>query len=216
MRIKKVISSLIFVLTFASLCPQPAHGQIKKGDKEVLVFSSGFNAGFGGGSRPRDLTDSGSFVSSITSVGFNLGGEAGYFITRHHEVGAGLHLSASWFKFCVKDFSDGQITGEQCDSDSNVGLGLSGFYRYNFARADARGFPFVGGSLLVTDVTTNFRGNISARPHAGYKYFVKRNVALDFSAGYLIELNKDQRDDSFFIINRRHGIDGRIGLSFVF
>jgi hypothetical protein len=113
----------------------------------------------------------------------------------------------------VRVGSDGTLV-EECESDSNVGLGLTGFYRYNFAGKGKRGFPFVGAELIVLDVTENFTGNVRARPHVGYKYFVKKNVAIDFNVGYTVELNKV--DERFFNRGREGVIDGRVGLSFIF
>jgi hypothetical protein len=201
------------------LCSESSQAQQKKGDKEVLLFSNGFFFDFGGDTKlntaKSDPFTSGSFFSSSSSQGFNIGGEVGYFLTRKHEVGGGPFLSVDHFSFCQQDFVGSELTGKTCSSDTQVGLGLTGLYRYNFAKAEARGFPFVGGTISVSDVTRNFTGNVRARPHAGYKYFVKKNVALDFSVGYLIEVNK-VNNDSLFITDRRHSIDGQLGLSFVF
>jgi hypothetical protein len=182
----------------------------------VLLFSSGFSFGFGGDFKPRDLEGTGSFSSSTNTQQFNIGGELGYFLTRRTEIGGGVSLSAFRASSCRTSFSDGQITGKSCDSGSSANLGLSAFYRYNFGKADARGVPFVGISMGASSVSTNFTGNIRARPFAGYKYFIKKNVALDFSVGYSIDVNKVSDDSSFFIVDRRSSVDGRVGLSFLF
>jgi hypothetical protein len=215
MTIKKTASGVMLVLAFLCFCSQSSRAQQKKGDNEVLAFSSGFAFGFGGDTKIGSLEGQGFFTSSFRVQSFSLGGDLGYFLTRRNEVGGGLALSATRFKSCFKSFSNGQITSESCNSDSNVGFGLSGFYRYNFVRGEAKGFPFVGGTISVASVTTNFTGNVRARPHVGYKYFLKRNVALDFSVGYTVELNK-VGSDSPFIRDRSSSIDGRLGLSFVF
>lgn len=213
MKTGKLLSSLLFLLTTVLLSSQSSLAQQKKGDFEITAFSSGFNFGFGGDFKS---TSSDGRVTSTTTEkvqSFNLGGQAGYFLTRRHEVGGGLNLSVSRFEICNK-FS-GDETGEFCNSDTNVGLGLSAFYRYNIAKAEAKGFPFVGVTFSVASVTDNFTGNFRLRPHAGYKYFVKRNVALDFSVGYSFDVNKVD-DSSVFIVERRKSVDGQLGLSFVF
>ena len=110
---------------------------------------------------------------------------------------------------------DGQLVNERSFSDTSATLGLDGFYRYNIAKPDAKGFPFVGVSVAVASVTQNFTGNFTARPHAGYKYFLKRNVALDVNVGFRFDINKSDSDESL-IEDRRKTIDGRVGLSFVF
>jgi hypothetical protein len=219
MTIKKVLSSVMFVLAAFLLCSHSSQAQQKTGDKEVLLFSNGFFFDFGGDTKLNTLKASpfisGSFTSSSSSQGFNIGGEAGYFLSRKHEIGGGLFLSVHRFRFCQQNFMDSEVSDKICSSDTHVGLGLTGLYRYNFGRAEAKGFPFVGGTISVASVTTNFTGNVRLRPHSGYKYFVKKNVALDFSVGYSIEVNK-VNNDSLFIKDRRHSIDGQLGLSFVF
>jgi hypothetical protein len=219
MTIKKVLSCVMFVLAVLLLCSPSSQAQQKKGDKEVLLFSNGFFSDFGGDTKLNTLKASQftfvGFTSSSNSQGFNIGGEVGYFVTRKNEIGGGLFLSVDRFSSCQETFMDGELVDKHCGSDTRTGLGLTGLYRYNFAKAEAKGFPFVGGTISVSDVTTNFTGNVRARPHAGYKYFVKRNVALDFSVGYLIEVNKVNQD-SLFVTDRHQRIDGQLGLSFVF
>jgi hypothetical protein len=100
-----------------------------------------------------------------------------------------------------------------CSTDTNAGLGFDAFYRYNIAKPESKGFPFGGFSVSVADVTTTFTGNVTARPHAGYKYFFKRNVALDVSVGYRFDVNRVTQG---FIQDRHKSIDGTAGLSFVF
>lgn len=100
------------------------------------------------------------FFPSSSSQGFNIGGEAGYFLTRKNEIGGGLFLSVDRFRFCQQSFMDGVVSDKICRSDTRVGLGLTGLYRYNFAKAEAKGFPFIGGTVSVSDVTRNFTGNV--------------------------------------------------------
>jgi hypothetical protein len=215
MTIKKTASGVLPVLALLCLGSQPSNAQPKKGDKEVLAFSSGFVFSFGGDIKIGSLEGQGFFSSSFRVQSFSLGGDLGYFLTSRNEIGGGLAFSATRFRSCFKSFSNGQVTSESCNSDSNVGLGLSGFYRYNFVRGEAKGFPFVGGTISAASVTDNFTGNVRARPHVGYKYFLKKSVALDFSVGYTVDLNKVD-DPGPFIRDRNSSIDGRLGLSFVF
>ena len=66
----------------------------------------------------------------------------------------------------------------------------------------------------MLDVTNNFTGNVQGRTFVGYKYYVKKNVALDFSVGFLFDINKV--NDPFFDSNSGGNINGRLGLSFIF
>jgi hypothetical protein len=200
------------------LASKSTYAQQKKGDKEVQAFASGFHFQWGGDFKPRTLdpNSSGSFNSSSYYQNFSLGGALGYFLTRKHEIGAGVGLFVSRSHSCSTFYTAGEIIGTTCGSYSHASLGLSGFYRYHLAKRDAKGFPFVGASIGVSDVTINYTGNVTARPHVGYKYFVKRNVALDFSVGYLVELNKVDDARSVFIRDRINSVDGQLGLSFVF
>jgi hypothetical protein len=216
MTIKKLASRAVLVLFSLCVFSGSSLAQQKKGDKEITAFSSGFYFSFGGGIRPASLKGSGAFFENNNSQGFNVGAQMGYFLTRKSEIGGGLYFSVSHFSNCSIEFDDGQITGKSCDSDTFANLGLVGFYRYNFAKPEARGFPFVGASIGIGSVTDNYTGNIRARPHAGYKYFLKKNVALDFSVGYNIAVNKVTDNEAFFIQNRSHSVDGQVGLSFVF
>jgi hypothetical protein len=216
MKIKKVTPGALVVLSFLFVCTESSYAQQKKGDKEVLVFASDFSFGFGGDFKPRDLSGSGSFGSLSNSQQFSLGGELGYFLTRKNEVGGGVSLSAFRSSTCRTSFSDGQIIDKSCDSGSSANLGLSVFYRYNFGKEDARGFPFIGASIGAASVSSNFTGNVRARPFAGYKYFLKKSVALDLSVGYTLDVNKVSDESSFFIVDRRRSLDGRVGFSFVF
>jgi hypothetical protein len=63
-------------------------------------------------------------------------------------------------------------------------VGLSAFYRYNFTREGAKGFPFAGAEISVADlVHRDFTGNVQVRPNVGYAYSLKKNVRLDFKDG---------------------------------
>lgn len=176
-----------------------AYAQVEKGSKET-IFSGGFFVGLD---------------ESSGNGGGSVSGKFGYFLTRHHEIGGGTSISVFRFRFCSRTIdANGNVISESCDSDVSFGMGLSGFYRYNFAKEGAKGFPFVGGAISVASVTDNFTGNFSARPEVGYKYFLKKNVALDFSVGVTLQLNKV--GDDFFLNSRRENINGQLGLSFIF
>jgi hypothetical protein len=196
----KAIVLIILVFSVLFLFASHANAQQEKGDKEVTFFSSGFSIGVG---------DSSGFSN------FHLVGSMGYFITRRNEIGAGTSLSISRSRNCSSSFdANGNLISQSCDTDTDFFMGLVGFYRYNFARKGAKGFPFVGGQIGVSDLTHNFTGNVSARAHVGYKYFLKRNVALDFSVGYSAELNKVKEE--FFDRGRQGNINGVLGLTFIF
>jgi hypothetical protein len=218
MSIKNMILNAFLATTLLCLCFQVSNAQQKKGDMEIIgSSSSGFGLVFGGASRPRTLEgSSGSFFSSYSEQYFNVAGELGYFVTRRHEIGGGLSFSVYHYSSCLKSYDNGKILGESCDSGTHAGLGLSGFYRYNFGRGEAKRFPFIGATLSVASVSQNFTGNFRARPHVGYKYFLKKSVALDFSVGYLFDINEVSGRDRFFIQDRSNSMDGRVGLSFVF
>jgi hypothetical protein len=189
--------------------------QQKKGDVELLLASGGFNFRSGGGLTPVDFSGSGSVVSGGSSQDFFVSGSAGYFITRKHELGGGVGLTVIRIKDCLTSFTNGQVVGETCSSDTSASFGLSAFYRYNFAREGARGFPFVGASVSVADlVHRDFTGNVRARPNVGYKYFLRNNVGLDFSVGYSMDLNRFA--NSSFIEERSRSVDGQVGLTFIF
>lgn len=192
-----------------------ATAQQEKGTKEILFFSGGFfyavdQTRF----RDADLKGTGSVGFSRGAGGLNFGGQLGYFLTRRNEIGGGVSLSLYHSRFCVRTFSDGQFTGEACSSDTYFAMGLDAFYRYHFAREGSRRFFFVGADLSAVDVTRSYTGSIRVRPHVGYRYFLDKKVALDFSAGYSAELNKQV--DGFFPRDREGSIVGQLSLSFLF
>lgn len=208
--------SVAFSIAIPLILCGTANAQQKKGDKEILFFSSGFfisvdETGFKGAI----LSGTGAIGTSSGSRGLSLGGKLGYFLTRHNEIGGGTFLFLYHDKFCVRTFEDGRITGESCDSDTYFALGLDGFYRYHFGREGDRRLFFAGADLSAGDVTRNYTGNIRLRPHVGYRYFLQKNVALDFSVGYTAEMNK-KRSNSFFPRDREGWIDGQLSLSVVF
>jgi hypothetical protein len=209
MRTGKKMLSVLFVVSLLAVCDS-AYAQQEKGDIEVLLFSGSFLTDVDVSSF-RFIDFEGSEIeSSVRIRGFNIGGSAGYFITRRHEVGGGLNFFVSNFKSCRTVRNNGQVIDEDCRSNTDSDIGLSGFYRYNFAREGAKGFPFIGGDFSVGSLRDNSTGNFSARPHVGYKYFFKKNVALDLNVGYSMDLN---RVGGF---ERGGRISGRVGFSFVF
>ncbi|MBI3650944.1 MAG: hypothetical protein HY231_07820 [Acidobacteria bacterium] len=193
--------------------------QVEKGTKEILVFSSSFTVVVKEPELKVSESD-GTVGSGSTSNfrNFNIGGKFGYFLSQRNEVGGGANLNVSHFKFCSRLFQGGKLVSESCDSNTHFSMGVSGFYRYNFADKDDKRFPFIGTELQVLDVANNFTGNFRLRPQVGYKYFLNRNVALDFSLGYTIDVNekKDHRSSFNFEQGRRGTIDGQLGLTFVF
>ncbi|HEX5732688.1 MAG TPA: hypothetical protein VF131_07630 [Blastocatellia bacterium] len=196
----KVILKASLVFAVVLVGSASSHAQHEKGDKEVLFFSGSFFIGVGE-------------TSGFSSV--SVGGGMGYFLTRKHEVGGTLNANLFRFRLCSRTIDpDGNVISEDCDSDTDFSGGLSGFYRYNFAGKDDRSFPFIGGEMSVLDVTNNFTGNVKGRAFLGYKYYVKKNVALDFTVGYSFDINKV--NERFFDSDRGGNIDGRFGLSFIF
>lgn len=201
-RMMQALSGMIFTFCVLALCATAAQAQPMKGDKEVFVLTGSSFIGLG---------------DNRGDIFFSASGKLGYYFTRRNEVGGGISFFVDRFKFCSRTIdSDGHITSEQCDSDTNAGVGFSGFYRFNIAREGSKGFPFIGGEIAVADVTENFTGNWRARPHVGYKYFLKKNVGLDFSFGYTIELNKVKSQFPFIDQGRQGNLDGQIGLTFLF
>jgi hypothetical protein len=201
-RTMRTIMGMIFTFCVLSVSATTATGQPEKGDKEVLVLAGNTFIGLGDRSG---------------NVSFSASGKLGYYFTRRNEVGGGISFFVDHFKVCSRTIdSDGHIIFEQCDSGTNAGVGFSAFYRFNMAREGARGFPFIGGEIAVADVTQNFTGNWRARPHVGYKYFLKKNIGLDFSFGYTVDINKVKSSFTFIDQGRQGNLDGQIGLIFLF
>jgi hypothetical protein len=210
----RVPGFMLVLLVIAFLC-RSSMAQQNKGDVELLLASGGFSLRSSGGLSPVDFLGSGVLASGSSSQDFFVSGSAGYFITRKNELGGGVGLTVSHFRYCLDSFSNGQIVDKTCSSDTSASFGLSAFYRYNFSREGARGFPFVGASLAVADlVHRDFTGNVRARPNVGYKYFLTRSVALDFSVGYTVDLNRFV--NSSFVEERSRSVDGQVGLAFIF
>ncbi|MCI0486551.1 MAG: hypothetical protein L0229_08110 [Blastocatellia bacterium] len=207
---------LVFAIPF--FCCHSVCAQQEKGSKEVQFFSSSFSfTADASETITRIVGNSEETRTRSRSQGFSLGGRLGYFLTRKHEVGGGTDMNIFRSRFCRRVVQNEQLIDEDCNSNTFFRLGLTGFYRYNFAGEGARGFPFVGGEFAVSDVTRNFTGNLSVRPHAGYKYYLKKNVALDFSLGYSAQLNKVTERDEFFSFETSRGssVNGVFSLSFV-
>ena len=181
------------------LVSDAANGQVEKGNKEVLLFSGGFAIGVGE-------------TSGFSN--FGAGGKIGYYLSRRNEVGTGTFVNVSRNRICVgRVGSDGSVSFSDCETQTSLQLGVSGFYRYNFTGRESRGFPFIGAELSVSDVTDNFTGNVRIRPFVGYKQFISKNIAIDFTAGYSAGLN---RGDGSFRSVRTGVLNGEAGLSFFF
>ncbi|HLG15737.1 MAG TPA: hypothetical protein VJH03_14720 [Blastocatellia bacterium] len=118
----------------------------------------------------------------------------GYFATRNHEVGVGVIL----------------LVQGGAGTDTTTLAGPNGYWRYNFGAAGAKSVPYMGveggGIFGSDDLKVGF-----VRPHAGFKYYFKRNVAFDLNVGYI---------RGFATFSGESGganlVDTRIGLSFVF
>jgi hypothetical protein len=212
------LTAVVFAISVLCFFPSDTFAQVEKGTKEILVFSSGFYVTVKEPETTFSDDDGTISIGSFSnSRGFSIGGKFGYFLSQRNEIGAGTNLSVSRSKFCSRIFEDGQLINEECDSDTRYNQGVSGFYRYNFANKGSKRFPFVGAELFVGDLTTNYTGNFKLRPQVGYKYFFNKNVALDLSVGYTMDLNEKKRENDFFLnTGRSSTIDGQVGLSFVF
>lgn len=211
-RVRAVALSLAILLMNCAA----AMAQQQKGDKEILFFSGGFSLSVDRTQfKDSDFKGSGSVGLTKGGGGLNFGGQFGYFLTRRNEIGGGVTLSLYHSRYCIRSFSDGQFTGEDCGSSTYFAMGLDAFYRYHFAREGARRFFFAGAQLSAVDLTRSYTGTIRAYPHAGYRYFLDKKVALDFSAGYVAELNK-QANGFFFPRDREGSIAGQLSLSFLF
>jgi hypothetical protein len=208
------LRAVVFPVASLLLFCCAAQAQQHKGDKEILVFTGGFFISVdeqNPNKPPLTGVTQNATVSGVRNL--NLGVKLGYFLTQRNEVGAGTSLVASRSRFCIRTFADGQLTSESCNTNTYFAMSLGVFYRYHFAREGDRKFFFVGADLSASDVTRNYTGNIRLRPHVGYRYFVEKIVALDFSVGYSAEVNKK---DMQFPREREGSIDGQLSLSFVF
>jgi hypothetical protein len=209
------LSVIVCLVSIVCFFHSNTFAQVEKGTKEVLVFSSDFSINVNEPAIP-DSNATGSVFGFENTRTFNIGGKFGYFLSQRNEVGAGTNFSVARFKFCARDFINGQLISKECDSDTRYDQGLSDFYRYNFADKGDKRFLFAGTELSVSSVRRNFTGNFKLRPQVGYKYFLNKNVALDLSVGCLVDLNK--KNDSFVLLQfgRQVNIDGQLGLSFIF
>jgi hypothetical protein len=112
----------------------------------------------------------------------------GYFFTEQSEAGVGTNLS----------FTSGSF---------KPGVGLTGFYRYHFRRTKANLHPYAGIDFFAASLTSMPSESLFVRPNFGLKYFVKRNVAFDLNAGYLVSVKHPKEDGQ---------IDARFGVSYIF
>lgn len=215
-RSSRSIRAVVFPVASLLLFCGAAQAQQHKGDKEILVFTGGFFISVDEQNPNAPSLSGVSQDATISGVrNLNLGVKLGYFLTQRNEIGAGSSLVVSRSRFCVRTFADGQLTSESCNTNTYFAMSLGVFYRYHFAREGDKKFFFVGADLSASDVTRNYTGNIKVRPHVGYRYFLDKKVAVDFSLGYSAEVNKkDMR--FFFPVERQGSLDGQVSLSFVF
>jgi hypothetical protein len=158
------------------LAASPAAAQQEQGDKELSIFATTATS-FGGGT---PTFTNGTIVPGI-----------GYFITRQVEVSGISFIS----------ISGGGGTG------TSVDFGLGGTLDYNFAKEGRKAFPYLGIELDWFNVSGSPRTNdVEIRPHGGFKFFVKRNVALDLNAGYRRGISGPFKDAGLNIIDVRFGI----------
>jgi hypothetical protein len=221
----KTFAGGVCLFALLAVCGNSVSAQVEKGSKEITVFSGGFFADLNKSesiSRIVILGETFETRISSRSQGFDVGGRFGYFLTRKHEVGGGISLTVNHSRICISSSGDDEDIGENCNSNTATGLGLAGFYRYNFAGKGERGFPFVGVGVEAANVTSDNRRLARLRPEGGYKYFLNKNVALDMSVGVSVDLNKFDEftgpitSTTTFESNRRWNLNGRIGFSFVF
>lgn len=190
----------IAVLSVISMLGTSTQAQGKKGDKEVFFLAGNTSIGVG------DTTG---------NVSFGASGLLGYYLTNRNEIGGGTSFYVARYKLCSRLIDEnGKVVSQDCYSDTTGGIGFSAFYRYNISRESSKHVPFVGAQIAVADVAHNYTGNWRARPFVGYKYFLSKNIGLDFSFGYSVDLNRDRRDFSFD--SRQGNLDGQVGLTFVF
>ncbi len=224
-RLRERFIVVVCLFTVLMGCGETVSAQVEKGSKEITVFSGGFFADLNRAETVSRIVVLGETLEtriSSRSQGFDVGGRFGYFLTRKHEVGGGLNFNVNHSRVCISGFGDDEDSGEECTSNTATGLGLAGFYRYNFAGKGERGFPFVGIGLEAANLTRDNSRLARLRPEGGYKYFFNKNVALDMSVGVSVDLN---RANSFsgpitgaagFESDRRWNLNGRIGFSFFF
>ena len=211
----RAATAAVFSLSILFACCSGAAAQQKKGDKEILFFSGGFFVAVDETKfKDSQLTGTGTLGYTRGFRSFNIGGQAGYFITPHSEIGAGTSVFVYHYRYCQRSFEDGRTLGESCESETSFSMSLNGFYRYYFAREGSKRLVFAGAEISAADLTRNYTGNIRVRPYIGYRHFLEKKVALDFSVGYLAELNK--QSDSFFPRDREGSIVGQVSLSFIF
>lgn len=182
-RIGTVISKVVLALGCLFVLSSSGYAQQEKGDSELLLTGN-FLVGFGGGE----------------SIKFGLGALTyGHYVTRRQEIGGGII------------FLVGKAGGSGGDSGgTDYFAGPNAFYRYNFLKAGAKAFPYLGveggGFFGSGDVKAGY-----VRPNLGFKYFFKRNVAFDMNVGYeriFASLGGDSGSANV--------VDGRIGISFIF
>jgi hypothetical protein len=215
----------VCLLAVLAVCGNTVSAQVEKGSKEITVFSGGFFADLNRAETvSRIVVFDGTLETRVSSrsQGFDIGGRFGYFLTRKHEIGGGLNYTVSHSRICFSGSGDDEDQIEDCTSNTGTILGLAGFYRYNFAGKDERGFPFVGVGVEAANLTRENSRLARLRPEAGYKYFFNKNVALDASVGVSVDLNKINNFTgpitgvAAIESDRRWNLNGRIGLAFVF
>lgn len=124
-------------------------------------------------------------------------GSYGWFITKRQQVGASAVVT-------IRDSGD-------FNGDGNGGFKLTGFggpfYRYNLLTGKVA--PYVGGSLAFTfgDYGNGVQGpsNYLLELEVGSRWFLRRDVSFNASAGILYDVDQSELSDS---------IDVRFGFSY--
>ena len=114
-------------------------------------------------------------------------GSIGYYFSKSLELIGGTSLS----------LSQGDSGGTSVDA------GLNGAFRYNFSSSGKKAVPYVGFEYFMNSVRDP-KDSSFIRPNGGFKYYFKRNVAIDVNGGW--GRNAFASGPKFNVINERIGI----------
>lgn len=182
-RIIRLVSRTALAFSCLFVLSSASFAQQEKGDNELALVGN-FAFGVGGGS---------SFKTGLGVFNF------GHYVTQRQEIGVGVIINVS---------GEGGFEGEE--GSTSFLAGPNAFYRYNFSRAGAKAFPYLGleggGFFGSGDVKVGY-----VRPNLGFKYFFKRNVAFDMNVGYSRAFASSEGESGGANL-----VDGRIGISFIF
>jgi len=94
------------------------------------------------------------------------------------------------------------------DTDTAATFGFTTFGRYNFAAKGRKAVPYLSAEYWLYD-HHDVKNFSALRFAGGAKYYVKRNIAFDFNAGYARNFFADEAW-------RINVIDFRFGIAYVF